>query len=304
MTGIAMQALKNSDTIIGYTVYVDLVKDTFPDKEFLTTPMKKEVDRCVLAFEEAMKGKSVSMICSGDAGVYGMAGLMYEVGTKYPEVELEIVPVLDEIVFLIPGDRGAKALTFVQQVRLCENAHVPFGGRGGSQLHQVVYVRPAAAQQLEPLRGMRLEHAGLVQDNHVVWPFLFEQRTQPREVIHAHRVEMAVLACGALALRCITIDDRHLPETEMPPVLKFAWPAHFRNALWPDDQHFVNLPIDDTVQRGGSGHHGLSQSKVDEQATERRVFDEVDAVVLIAVHVRPLVNHVALAIRDCLTQRR
>ena len=92
MTGIAMQALKNSDTIIGYTVYVDLVKDTFPDKEFLTTPMKKEVDRCVLAFEEAMKGKSVSMICSGDAGVYGMAGLMYEVGTKYPEVELEIVP--------------------------------------------------------------------------------------------------------------------------------------------------------------------------------------------------------------------
>ena len=82
MTGIAMQALKNSDTIIGYTVYVDLVKDTFPDKEFLTTPMKKEVDRCVLAFEEAMKGKSVSMICSGDAGVYGMAGLMYEVGTK------------------------------------------------------------------------------------------------------------------------------------------------------------------------------------------------------------------------------
>ena len=92
MTGIAMQALKNSDTIIGYTVYVDLVKDTFPDKEFLTTPMKKEVDRCVLAFEEAMKGKNVSMICSGDAGVYGMAGLMYEVGTKYPEVELEIVP--------------------------------------------------------------------------------------------------------------------------------------------------------------------------------------------------------------------
>ena len=92
MTGIAMNALKDSDTIIGYTVYVDLVKDTFPDKEYLTTPMKKEVDRCVLAFEEAMKGKRVSMICSGDAGVYGMAGLMYEVGEKYPEVELEIIP--------------------------------------------------------------------------------------------------------------------------------------------------------------------------------------------------------------------
>lgn len=92
MTGIAMEALKASDAIIGYTVYVDLVKDTFPDKEFLTTPMKKEVDRCVLAFEEAVKGKVVSMICSGDAGVYGMSGLMYEVGVNYPEVELEIIP--------------------------------------------------------------------------------------------------------------------------------------------------------------------------------------------------------------------
>lgn len=78
--------------IIGYTVYVDLVKEHFKEKEFLTTPMKKEVDRCVMAFEEAMKGKVVSMICSGDAGVYGMAGLMYEVGVNYPQVELEIIP--------------------------------------------------------------------------------------------------------------------------------------------------------------------------------------------------------------------
>lgn len=54
--------------------------------------MKKEVDRCVLAFEEAKKGKTVSMICSGDAGVYGMAGLMYEIGVNYPETQLEIIP--------------------------------------------------------------------------------------------------------------------------------------------------------------------------------------------------------------------
>ena len=91
MTGIAMNALKNSDTIIGYTVYVDLVKDTFPDKEFLTTPMKKEVDRCVLAFEEAKKGKTVSMICSGDAGVYGMASLVYEIAAGYENVEVSVV---------------------------------------------------------------------------------------------------------------------------------------------------------------------------------------------------------------------
>lgn len=92
MTIEAAQALKNSDVIIGYTVYVDLVKEHFPGKEFMTTPMKKEVERCQMAFEEAIKGKNVSMICSGDAGVYGMAGLMYEVGVKYPQVELEIIP--------------------------------------------------------------------------------------------------------------------------------------------------------------------------------------------------------------------
>ena len=92
MTLKAIHALENIDVIIGYTVYVDLVRDHFPGKEFMTTPMKKEVDRCVIAFEEAQKGKTVSMICSGDAGVYGMAGLMYEVGVRYPDVELEIIP--------------------------------------------------------------------------------------------------------------------------------------------------------------------------------------------------------------------
>lgn len=92
MTVRAAEALKESDCIIGYTVYVKLVEDHFTGKEFMTTPMTKEVERCELAFKEAMKGKVVSMICSGDAGVYGMAGLMYEVGVNYPEVELEIIP--------------------------------------------------------------------------------------------------------------------------------------------------------------------------------------------------------------------
>lgn len=92
MTVEAAEALRKSDVIIGYTVYVELVKEHFPDKEFMTTPMTKEVDRCVLAFEEAKQGRVVSMICSGDAGVYGMAGLMYEVGVQYPEVELSIIP--------------------------------------------------------------------------------------------------------------------------------------------------------------------------------------------------------------------
>ena len=92
MTGAAVAALEQSDVIVGYTVYIDLVKDHFSDKAFLTTPMRKEVDRCVMAFEEAKKGQTVSMICSGDAGVYGMAGLIYEISERYPDVEIEIIP--------------------------------------------------------------------------------------------------------------------------------------------------------------------------------------------------------------------
>ena len=89
MTIEAVDVLKKCDVIIGYTVYIDLVKDHFPEKEFLSTPMRKEVERCVMAFEEANKGKTVAMICSGDAGVYGMAGLIHEVGKEYPKTDIE-----------------------------------------------------------------------------------------------------------------------------------------------------------------------------------------------------------------------
>lgn len=91
MTIRAANALRTCDTIVGYTVYVDLVREHFSDKEFLTTPMTKEVDRCELAFAEAAKGKTVAMICSGDAGVYGMSGLILEIGARYPEIPVEII---------------------------------------------------------------------------------------------------------------------------------------------------------------------------------------------------------------------
>lgn len=91
MTIRAAEALKKCDTIVGYTVYVDLVREHFSDKEFLTTPMTKEVERCELAFAEAAKGKTVAMICSGDAGVYGMSGLILEIGEQYPEITVELI---------------------------------------------------------------------------------------------------------------------------------------------------------------------------------------------------------------------
>lgn len=92
MTGQVIRVLEQCDAIIGYTVYLELLGERFSDKELLSTPMLQEEKRCVMAFEEAMKGKQVAMICSGDAGIYGMASLMYEIGKDYPECELEVIP--------------------------------------------------------------------------------------------------------------------------------------------------------------------------------------------------------------------
>lgn len=94
ITNKALAALENSDLIVGYGVYIDLIKHLIPNKETLITPMKKEVDRCKMAVEAAISGKNVAMVSSGDAGIYGMAGLIYEVLAEYPAnlVEVEIIP--------------------------------------------------------------------------------------------------------------------------------------------------------------------------------------------------------------------
>ncbi len=91
-TGQAKKALESSDVIIGYTVYVDLVKPLFPNKEYRTTGMTKEIERCRLCFELAGNGKTVSLVCSGDAGVYGMASPMYELHPEFSEVDIEVIP--------------------------------------------------------------------------------------------------------------------------------------------------------------------------------------------------------------------
>lgn len=92
MTQEALEALEQSDTIVGYTVYLELLGTRFSGKEFLSTPMKQEVLRCRMCFEEAMKGKQVAMVCSGDAGVYGMASLMYEIGREFPQCGITVIP--------------------------------------------------------------------------------------------------------------------------------------------------------------------------------------------------------------------
>ncbi len=91
MTMEALRALEESEVIIGYTVYVELLGERFAGKEILTTPMRQETERCRLCFEEAGKGKQVALICSGDAGIYGLASLMYEMGKEYPKTELVVI---------------------------------------------------------------------------------------------------------------------------------------------------------------------------------------------------------------------
>lgn len=83
--------LKNVDIIAGYITYVDLVKDEFKDKEFYVSGMKKEIDRCEKVLELALEGKNVALISSGDAGIYGMAGIMIEVALN-SGVEVEVIP--------------------------------------------------------------------------------------------------------------------------------------------------------------------------------------------------------------------
>jgi precorrin-3B C17-methyltransferase len=92
MTVRADRALSLSDTIIGYHVYVELVRERGPEKEYLTTPRTRETERCRMALDEAKKGKQVALICSGDSGVYGMAGLVLELRGEDAEPEVEVIP--------------------------------------------------------------------------------------------------------------------------------------------------------------------------------------------------------------------
>ena len=92
MTIRADRVLQACDVIIGYTVYVELVRELYPGKEFLTTTMTREVDRCRMALEAARQGKKVALVCSGDSGIYGMAALIYQLRGEYPDPEVEIIP--------------------------------------------------------------------------------------------------------------------------------------------------------------------------------------------------------------------
>ena len=93
MTAKCIDVINNADIITGYTTYVEMLKEFFPDKNYLATPMMQEVKRCRMAVEEAMKDQTVAMVSSGDSGIYGMAGIIYQVAEEMnADIEIETVP--------------------------------------------------------------------------------------------------------------------------------------------------------------------------------------------------------------------
>jgi len=91
MTEAAEQAMLQSDLIIGYKTYTALMKPFFPEKEFLENGMRQETERVRLALKYAQT-QTVSLICSGDPELYGLAALAYELLAEYPETKIEVVP--------------------------------------------------------------------------------------------------------------------------------------------------------------------------------------------------------------------
>lgn len=93
MTAKAIEVIEKADVVTGYTTYVNMLKKYFPDKRYIATPMMQEVRRCEMAVEEAKKDQVVAMVSSGDSGIYGMAGVVYQVAAKKQAgIEIETVP--------------------------------------------------------------------------------------------------------------------------------------------------------------------------------------------------------------------
>lgn len=89
MTLKALETIKKCDVIVGYTFYIDLIKDLTAGKKLIKTGMKGELERCRRAVEEAKKGFDSCIISTGDSGLYGMAGPVLELAE---DVEVEVIP--------------------------------------------------------------------------------------------------------------------------------------------------------------------------------------------------------------------
>ena len=88
MTLEASAAISSAQLIVGYSTYVDILKQYFPDKEYYSTNMMQEKERCQYAIDMAKEGRDVVLVCSGDSGVYGMASLVYELADEGTDIKI------------------------------------------------------------------------------------------------------------------------------------------------------------------------------------------------------------------------
>jgi|Deesub1362B_J571_1020462.scaffolds.fasta_scaffold00010_14 precorrin-4 C11-methyltransferase len=95
MSPLAYRSIEQADLIVGYTTYVELIRDLAASKEVVTTPMTQEIQRCDIALKAAESGRRVALVSGGDPGIYALAGLVFEmISTKAepPNIEIEVIP--------------------------------------------------------------------------------------------------------------------------------------------------------------------------------------------------------------------
>jgi len=85
MTPRARNAIESAEVVAGYNTYIKLIEKILRGQKIIGRAMMQEVERCQLAIEETLAGKNVAVVSSGDAGVYGMAGLVVEMILNLPE---------------------------------------------------------------------------------------------------------------------------------------------------------------------------------------------------------------------------
>ena len=135
--------MERADVLCGYTVYVDLVKHLYPGKETYVTPMTRELERCRWALETAAAGRTVAMVCSGDAGVYGIC-LLYTSPVpelldalrraRVPEVVGDLAVLIYRYIFILFAtfrsmrDAAASRLGYAGPVRSLRTTGRVYGG--------------------------------------------------------------------------------------------------------------------------------------------------------------------------------
>ena len=92
MTLGAIKAIEESDVVIGYKKYIEQIEDLIADKEIVKKGMGDEIARAEFAIQRSLEGQTVSLISSGDPGVFGMANVLYQIVSKYDDVEIKVYP--------------------------------------------------------------------------------------------------------------------------------------------------------------------------------------------------------------------